>query len=30
VLCVGQGSGWLAFDGVPLELVKPKALPASD
>lgn len=30
VLCVRQGSGALHLDGVPLELVKPKTLPASD
>jgi hypothetical protein len=30
VLCVRQGSGELALDGVSLELVKPKLLPASD
>jgi hypothetical protein len=30
VLCVRQGNGTLAFDGVPLQLLKPKLLPASD
>jgi hypothetical protein len=30
MLCVHQGRGALAIDGMPLELVKPKLLPASD
>lgn len=30
VLCVRQGAGALELDGVPLELVKPRILPASD
>ena len=30
VLCVRQGPGLLELDRVPLELVKPKTLPASD
>jgi hypothetical protein len=30
VLCVHQGRGALAVGGLPLELVKPKLLPASD
>jgi len=30
VLCLRQGAGALAVDGVPLELVRPKTLPASD
>jgi hypothetical protein len=30
VLCVQQGRGALAFDGILLELIKPKTLPASD
>ncbi len=30
VLCVHQGRGALAVGGMPLELVKPKLLPASD
>ncbi|WP_230205175.1 hypothetical protein [Parafrankia elaeagni] len=29
-LCVRQGAGALELDGVPLELVKPRILPASD
>ncbi len=29
-LCVRQGTGALELDGVPLELVKPRTLPASD
>ncbi len=30
VLCVHQGRGAVAVDGTPLEMVKPKLLPASD
>lgn len=30
VLCTRQGPGTLELDGTPLELVKPKLLPASD
>jgi hypothetical protein len=30
VLCVHQGQGALTLGGMPLELVKPKLLPASD
>ena len=30
VLCTHQGPGTLELDGTPLELVKPKLLPASD
>ncbi|WP_230202778.1 hypothetical protein [Parafrankia discariae] len=29
-LCVRQGAGALELDGLPLELVKPRTLPASD
>jgi hypothetical protein len=30
VLCVKQGEGTLAFDGMPLALKEPKPLPSSD
>lgn len=30
VLCVRQGPGVLALDGAPLDLIRPKLLPASD
>jgi hypothetical protein len=30
VLCVRQGAGTIGIDGSPLEMVKPRLLPASD